>query len=439
MSHAEETLYNHLTTAESLDYLVREGFSTEHNRECISDELGRDIVAWVLDQYHKSGRKVAPTREGIVETWGRKMEQVSIVIDDEYDSDSVQWAVEQLRSDYANYQIQNFVKALAGEMADAPAPERPDLVRTYAGLLYDLSQRVTSHHQEMAADIGLDDAWVRYQERATARNHVKGLTFGLPMIDEHLMGIWPGEVAVFGAGSGVGKSWVAIKAAVADWRRGRRAMLVTLENDLEMTFDRMACVMAGIGYARFQQGKLDEGSLLRFHVARRQISDTEHGPVVVMPDEGDRDPVSIVRRALSVGAKSLIVDQLSHVEPMPGRRTYKRHEEIAEIMRGFKRLVSTGADRISLLIMSQINREGIKAARKTGRHQMEDFAESSEVERSADHVHTAMLQPTEDNEDGVLWQKLKGRRVEPLPNAWSMAWRLGVGDIRALAEVKPGA
>jgi hypothetical protein len=85
--------------------------------------------------------------------------------------------------------------------------------------------------------------------------------------------------------------------------------------------------------------------------------------------------------------------------------------------------------------MSQINREGIKNARKTGRHHMEDFAESSEVERSADFVFTAMHNASEGNEDGVLWQKLKGRRVEPLPNAWNMSWRLGVGDIRALNEV----
>lgn len=438
MNHAEEVLYNNLTTTDSLDFLVREGFSTEHNRECIPTELGREIVAWTLDQYHKSGRKVAPTKEGIATTWGREMERLGLAVDDEYDDDSIQWAVEELRSQYANHVVQKFVKALAVEMADAPAPDRAGLVRTYAGQLYDLSQRVTSHHQEMAADIGLDDAWIRYQERATARNHVKGLTFGLPLIDEHLMGIWPGEIAVFGAGSGVGKSWVAIKAAVADWRRGRRCMLVTLENDLEMTYDRMACVLAGISYARFQQGKLDEGSLLRFHVARRQVSDTEHGPIAVMPDEGDRDPVAIVRRAFSVGAESLIVDQLSHVEPMPGSRTYKRNEEVAQIMRGFKRLVSSGADRLSLMVMAQINREGIKNARKGGRHHMEDFAESSEVERSADHVHTAMLQPTEDNEDGVLWQKLKGRRVEPQPNAWNMAWRLGVGDIRALSEATDG-
>lgn len=435
MNRAEAVLYNHLTTASSLDHLVREGFSTDHNRECIPTELGRTIVAWVLDQYHKSGRKVAPTREGILTTWGREMERLDIRIEDEYDDDSIQWAVEELRSQFVDLQVQQFVRKLASDISDAHSPDRPDVVREYAGKLYDLSQKATSHHLEATTDVGLDDAWVRYQERAQARNHVDGLTFGLPMIDEHTMGIRDGEVTIFAAGSGVGKSFVASKAAIAEWRRGRRAMLVTLENDLEMTFDRMAIQMAGISYAKFQQGKLDEASLQRFHVARRQVSDTEHGPVVVMPDEGDRDPVALVRRAFAVGADSLIVDQISHVEPMPGKRTYARREEVAEIVKGFKRLVSSGIERLPLLLLSQINRPGIEAARKTGRHQMEHLAESSEVERSADFVFSAMHAPTEENESGVVWQKLKGRRVEPLPNAWEMIWRLGNGDIRVLREM----
>jgi replicative DNA helicase len=435
MNQAESALLSHLTSADSLDYLVREGFSAEGNREIIPTELIREITEWVIDFYYRSGRQVAPTVAGIRETWHKQMDDLELRIDDDYETDSIEWAVAEMRSQYAATEVQNFTLKLANDIHNAAPPAKVGVAKDALGDLYALAQALSSHHQEAAADIGLEDAWMRYQERTNARNHVSGLTFGLPEIDNHTMGVKDGEMAIFAGFSGSGKSFFSLKAIQAEWKRGRRTALMTLENSIEMTYDRLACSWAGLSYERWQRGACDEGGLVRFKAAMRQIKETEHAPIVIMPEAGDRDPVSMVRRAFSLGAESLIVDQVSHVEPMPTTRSYQRHEVVAEIIRGFKSLISDGKEKIPLLLLAQIKREGHAAARKSGRYVMDDMAESSEIERSADFVFSGLKQITESNEDGLLLQKLKGRRVSPMPEAWEMIWRLGVGDIRVLREV----
>lgn len=435
MNKAEATLFAHLTTKESLDYLVREGFSAAQNRECIPGELAPQIVGWVIDVYFKSGRTVAPTREGILETWGDEMEKIELAIDDEYETDSVEWAVDQLRATFAVDQANDFAMTFATDLMHAAPPDKVSVVKENAGKLYGLIQKLTSHYAEMPVDIGLDDAWVRYQERAVARQHIQGLAFGLPEIDNHTMGVHDGEVAVFAAFSGVGKTWMAIKAAIAEWRRGRRAVIITLECSVEEIVDRMACMAGGLDYERWQRGDLDEGSLIRFHAFRERVQATDHAPIVIMPEEGDRDPVALARRALAMHGESLIVDQLSHVERVPGSRARARNEIVAEQVKAFKVIISEGREKIPLLLFAQINREGRDAAQRKGRYEMTHLAESSEIERSADFVFSALSQPTEGNEHGLLLQKLKGRRVQPQPEAWEMIWRLGVGDIRVAREL----
>jgi replicative DNA helicase len=435
LNHAEEVLFSHLTNADSLDYLVREGFSSSTIRECIPGDLAPEIVGWVLDVYFRSGRSVAPTREGILETWGDRMEKIDLVIEDQYETDSIEWAVTQLRTQFAEDQVNELTIQLANELTNAAPPDKTSVVKEYSGRFHALTNKLISHYDEMPLDIGLDQAWARYQERAIARMHIQGLTFGLPEIDAHTMGVRDGEMAVFAGYAGSGKTWMAIKTALAEWRRGRRSVLYTLENSVEMIIDRMACMMAGLDYARWQKGTVEGAPLERFHVAKDRIQQTEHAPIIIMPERGDRDPVSLVRRVFALGGESVIIDQLSHIEAVIGTRTHKRNEIVMEIMKELYVLISEGKEKIAALVLAQINREGKDAAARLGRYDMEHLAESSEMERTPDFVFSLLRQPTETNEDGALLQKLKGRRVEERPEAWEMVWRLGVGDIRVMREV----
>ena len=433
VNHEESVLYAHLTEPDSLDVLAREGFLSEVNREVIPTELGRDIVQWALRIYYDSGRKVAPSKEAIHATWGEQMEKVEISIQDDTETDSIEWAIEELRAKYATWRSHKFVKEFAENVTQASSPDKVSVVRDYAGELHALTQILTTQRAEAPMDLGMQEAFDRVLRRANQRNVLSGLTFGIPQIDFHTMGIHEGEVAVFAAFSGVGKSWFAAACAYAEWLRGRRTILYTLENDLEMTFDRMACMQANVPYENWQQGKLDKGQKDRVEQALARVKQTEHSPYVIMPGRGDRTAVSMIRKAFAMDAESIIIDQLSFVERKPGSRARERREIFAENIQEIKSLVSEGHERLPVLVLHQIKREGAKEARKTGRYVMDDLAESSEIERTADFVFSAIQSDDHFKAGLALFQTLKARRV-PVKD-WILNWRLETGSISHFADV----
>jgi replicative DNA helicase len=433
VNYPESVLYAHLTEAKSLDVLIKEGFSAQEARVIIPTELGREIVKWCLDTYFAAGRQVAPSKEAIEEVWEKRMMAVDISIEDDVETDSVEWAIEDLRSRHAERETQRFIHELGSAVTEALPPERVGVIKSYAGKLYNLAHALTSHRQEATADRGLEDALSRYRERAASGAILDGLTFGLPEIDNHIMGIRPGELAVLAAYSGVGKSWVTTKVAFAEWKRGRRNALITLENDLEMSFDRMACSQARIPYDAWQRGEVHEADIMRVEILIEKIRDTEHAPIVIQPGRGDRTALALVRRAFSLGADSVSIDQLSFVERGEGSFARERNQIFAENITDIANLIKEGNEKIPALVINQINRKGAAEARKTGRYEMDALAESSKIEQDASFVFTILQREGDKESEEAIWQTLKARRVKP--KDWLMSWRLDVGDIRVREEL----
>lgn len=432
MNHAEEVLYAHVTAVESLDTLALEGFFNEAVLEIIPSETGRKLVFWALRYYFQNGRMVAPSKEAIMETWGDELEKVEIVIQDDTETDSVEWAIEQLRANYASLQSQKFVKDFAMSVNMADPDERVTSIQEGAHNLYVLSQALVSRHREQNAAEGFQEALERYEARKASGHTLHGLTFGLPLIDDHIFGVHPGELAVFAAGSGVGKSWVAGKTALNEWKRGRLAVLFTLENDLQMTFDRLACIQARVDYGRWQRGQAQDDEVERVKLHAENLQTSDKAPIVLMPDRGNRTVSAITRKAIVLGAESMIVDQLSFVEHNPKTRENQRWAMWGETIHELKNEISEGRTKLPCLLLHQINRKGMGEAKKSGRHEMDHLAEAAEIERTADFVF-ALYQSLDDKIVGeATWQTLKSRRVEP--KDWELAFRLEVGDIRVRAE-----
>lgn len=433
MNHAEEVLLAHLGDVDSLDYLVREGFLNQEVLEIIPTELLRQLLEWSLDYYYDNGRKVAPTADAIKETWATELEQAEIELDVESETDSIQWSVEQLRNNYAAWRAQEFAKSFVTNVVKADPTSRVLVIQEGAQDLYRLSQALVSRRQEMGGLEGYEEAMRLHQLRKEEGHVTKGLTFGWNLIDEHTFGIHPGEIAVLAAGSGVGKSWIGGHATLQEWKKNRRTALFTLENDLPMSFDRLVCMAAHVSYEKWQRGETDEGDMQRVELMREKLKGYDKEPIFLMPTEKEATVVAMVRKALAEGADSIVIDQLSHVNP--GRSIRERREQVATIMRDLKGLIREAE--IPCLMLHQINREGKKDVVKSGRYTMEHMAESSEVERSADFVFTVY----QSEEDRVLQQAvldtLKFRRGTL--KTWEMAYRLDIGDIAVRRELDRAA
>jgi hypothetical protein len=429
---AEDAFYAHLTNTESLDYIVKEGFTLELVRDVIPSEVGRRLTDWAIEYYFESGRTVAPSKDAIMQAWGDQLTPLEIEIN-ENETDSIQWAVSQLRNDFADYQSGVFATEFVKAVRQADGPDRAGTVLEFSQLLHMLSQSLISRKNEMEGAEGLADALKRYEERSLAGHQFEGVLFGLDEIDSHTMGIHDGELCVFAATSGGGKSWFSIIVMLAEFKRGRKCILFTLENDVEMTFDRIACVECKVDYERWQRGECDEGDILRVKEFLKVMEESSYQPIIVQPDTTEATGAAMVRRAIIEECDSIIIDQLSHIEPVAGSKARQRNEIVAEIVKDLYKLINQSGTKIPLILLHQINRTGREAARKTGRFLMEHLGEATQVENTADFVYAGYQSPDHEIAERIEIQQLKGRRVKKI-RGWEATWRPAVGDIRIIKE-----
>jgi replicative DNA helicase len=297
-----------------------------------------------------------------------------------------------------------------------------------------LSQSLISRKNEMDGAEGLADAIKRYEERALEGQKFEGITFGLPEIDQHTMGIHPGELCVFAGTSGGGKSWLSVIVMLSEFERGRKCVLFTLENDVEMTFDRIACVYCKVDYEKWQRGECDEGAIIRVKAFLEKMEASDKKPIIIQPDTTEATGAAMVRRAIIEDADSIIIDQLSHIEPVAGSKSRQRNEIVAEIVKDLYKLINNSSRKIPLLLLHQINRKGREEARKVGRFLMDHLGEATQVENAADFVFAIYQSPDHEIAEQAEIQQLKGRRVKKV-KGWETTWRPAIGDVRVRREV----
>ena len=433
MRYSEGVLYSHLTNPDSLDIIAREGFNQDDARAVIPTELGQRIVAWSLDRYFESGRTVAPSKIAITETFGELMEKVDIRIEDEHETDTVQWAIQDLRAHYLYGEVAEFNKTFVDELYNADAPDRVGVAQKHTAILAELTRRAVSRRNEMSGLEGVDDSIFRFKERQASGALTMGLTFGLKELDEHMFGVHPGEICTIAAGPGVGKSWMAGYITRTEFMMGRRCLLVTLENDVEMTYDRLVCMAAGVSYELWQRADVEGGQMMMVEAFREQMVNSEHQPIITQMTANDATPSGLIRRAQLENADSLIVDQMSHVRPEPSSRAIKRHEQLAEIMQLFNTMLRDEY-KIPLVLLNQINREGVKNARKTGRYFKEDMADGGAIEQGSSFLWAVFQSELMRSEQRAQFQQLKGRRTTL--KHFESIFRPEVGDIRIKREVQ---
>jgi replicative DNA helicase len=410
MKHAEVTLLAHLSEADSLDYLAREGFLTQVGREVIPTEFVQRLTGWALEDFFASGRTVAPSPDAIRATWGDQLEQHEIVLDPETEADSVQWAVADLRANYARLQAEEIINNFARDMAAADGPDRVKVFGDYADRMFLTHQSLITRRNEMTGALGVDDALRRYLEREATGHVTRGLLMGVPEIDKHTFGTHPGEITTIGGPPASGKSWLAGFIALRNWQAGKRVLLVTLENDVPMTYDRLCCMARQIEYGAWQRGMVSEQARAGVRGLLREMQESDVQPIFAQLELSQRTASGIIRKAMLDEVDGVIIDQLNYLRP-EDERANRRTEQVGEIMHRIKQLANEGEHQLPVVLLSQMNREGIKAAKRSGKFHMEDFADSTSVEQTSDAAW-AIYQTVDMLRDHTArLQELKARRT----------------------------
>ena len=427
-----------LSDTESLTQLARDGM----NPIILPTSNFREIFTWSLAYLTQNDK--APSLDIMKQRWGDTISDGGIDLDSEIE-ETVQWAIDDLKQDYVKLEVGKFTRMLATSIATAQPEETMDVLGERASQLskiyFDLQPRTTRMDiRESGPDI------LAAYEMAANSDGVRGMRTGLLQIDQHFGGIWPGELFVLGGPAGSGKSFFADFVAHSEWARGVNTGIFTLENSIEMTQMRIACMALQIDCGQMQRGQLgydpstgqidpDENARL-VALLREWCNDVlvaSDTPLhIINPEMVARSPQAVVQMAKALEIESLIVDQLSHMAPVD-TQSRDRRNEVSSIVRMLADQISTGRNRIPCLLLHQINREGIKRAASTGRLVMTDMAESSEVERSAS-VAASLYQSEDDKDRGEMqWQTLKVRRA--MFGNWSMDWAPHRGMVQVLNTI----
>ncbi len=437
-SLAEDVVFLSLTDTDALETLVTVGLPME----AITEERMRPVVEWAVEQYFVSGRTRAPSRQALIDTWGQVIEDARIeLLPEDEDADTIEWAIDYLGSQWVHYKFQAWMREAGLGMASADVHDRVPTLAKVADQVFEISQSVQPRHMQIEAVEGFERSLQNYEARAAAGHVTRGITFGTGMetIDEHTFGIHPGELAVLAAGPKTGKSFMLDRVAKECWwRQNLTTVLITLENSVDMTMDRIACMHVGVDSRRYQRGLClpEEVEKVRQFVNDELKSKDRPEFHIIMPEPGKRTMSSMVRHAQMLGVEALFIDQLTFVEhPDPGRKG--RPEIIRDLMHELKSLISTGKQPIPTMIAHQINRAGMEAARKAGYLSMEHMAEGSEVERTVDWAFGLYQSGDARIAGEALLQVLAARREDI--NAWNLIWQPANGMVGTLGEVEIAA
>lgn len=423
---AERTLVGLLVDDGSLSYLARVGLPPE----VVPTEQLRDVVAWAL-AYHRDSRR-APTVAVVRERWGDLLSDHGVDLDAE-PAETVEWAVATLRSAYVRWQSATCSRRLVTAVSEADEEDRVEVFQRMAAEIAAVAMRLQPATAAVDMRHSGRDVLDRYDALLAEPGQIRGLALGLPMIDDYTRGIWPGELALVAAGPATGKSYLLNYIALREWERGRVPALYTLENSIEMTQLRIACLALHLSSEEMERGELSDTDYKRLVEWVNDVLAVADNPLLIFaPDGSMRTPQSVVAQARAYQADSLIVDQLTFMEAAEVGRNDARHGVLRTITHDLHVLIGTG-DPLPCVLAHQVNREGVKYAEKTGRMEMYHMAEGAEVERTVDWLFALYASHDQRATGRLSFQTLKARRKMPLD--FDLLWDIGTGSIAARAAV----
>lgn len=427
-SHPELSLFSQLHDTEAVARLAAEKLPLD----VLATDSLRPMVAWAIQHYFESGQRQAPSREMLTEVWGQALADADVtLLDETSEIDHIAVVLETLRGQFVYAETSRFLRSVAEDIAGTDPPKRLDALSGHAVELQELVLALRSHAGSATLQEGVSASLSAYEERAATEQVMNGMSMLYPEIDAHTYGIRPGELAILAAPTKAGKSFMMALIALRNYLRGRKGAFFTLENSIEMTVDRMICMHLGVNSRKWARGECSEGDLVKVRAFQEQMQDLDLGELTILtPDRGFRTPQAIIREAQVLGAEDLFIDQLTFVDHHnPGRKAL--WEQTKDKLHDIKAMISTGPSPLATLMAHQINRDGIKAAMRTGRLDMTMLAEGSEVERTADWVFGLLVTPDNRMSLEATLQILAARREDL--NAWRIIWQIEAG-YTAVAE-----
>ena len=383
--------------------------------EVLEQPLNQAVFSFSLEYWLENEMKMAPTLAVL------EHEFPGVQIEQDVEESTI-WLVERLQQRYASSELQEMLRDAAITSDEDPFGT---LKKLWAAA-HSASETVAPRFERINLATNVDDRERRHEER---HEHGRGITLGLPLLDEHTNGLLPGELAAVGAYSKVGKTVFLVNAAVQARKQGFTPVLFTLEMNIHDIEDRIDAFFSAVSYNRLTHDSLSSEESRILKAARREMAAL--GPFYLeRPDRGDRTVRHLVNRVRQLGADYLIIDQLSFMDAEVHHRdiTSKHLEIISQLKEEISRERS-GA--VPCLLAVQLNRASLNQNEGIG---LQNFANTSAIEQTVD-VALGLSRTREETSNRMMRLDILGARRSET-KSWMCRWDLAnLTRIEILEEV----
>jgi replicative DNA helicase len=218
----------------------------------------------------------------------------------------------ELQTEYLNDSLKDILRTAAGEVQGGNGTEALEQLITKTS---ELKKNTAAIRDIDATD--LEDA-VAYYERVAKQNELGavGIKTGLPGFDNYLpAGIMPGQLGVFLAYPGIGKSWMALYFAVQAWKQGKSPMIISLEMSETEVRNRVFAIMGeGLwSHRKLSNGEIEIDMLRKWHANKVEGRPEFH---IISNDSGGEVTPSVIRGKLDQYKPDfVVVDYLQLMSP----------------------------------------------------------------------------------------------------------------------------
>lgn len=220
--------------------------------------------------------------------------------------------LEELQAEFLTDSLKNIIKDAAGEVQGGQGIEA----------LEHLISKTSELKKNTAVIRDIDvtdlDSALAYYENVKRQQELGlvGIKTGLPGFDNYLpAGIMPGQLGVFLAYPGIGKSWLSLYFAVQAWKQGKSPLVISLEMSETEVRNRVFTIMGeGLwSHRQLSSGNVELDMLKSWHKKNLEGKPEFH---IISNDSGGEVSPSVLRGKIDQYKPDLvIVDYLQLMSP----------------------------------------------------------------------------------------------------------------------------
>jgi len=225
---------------------------------------------------------------------------------------ATKYHLEELQAEYLNDSLKDILRNTASEVQAGQGVKALEDIITKTS---ELKKNTSTIRDIDATDIESAVAYFENVKRQQELGAV-GIKTGLPGFDNYLpAGIMPGQLGVFLAYPGIGKSWLSLYFAVQAWKQGKSPMVISLEMSETEVRNRVFAIMGeGLwSHRKLSNGEVEIEDLRRWHKKELQGKPEFH---IISNDSGGEVTPSVIRGKIDQYKPDfIIVDYLQLMSP----------------------------------------------------------------------------------------------------------------------------